>query len=195
MKSKTGKKRCQILILQGSPNPKGNTARLADEIARGAMASGAKVKEFFIQEHNIASCTACQSCQEPKARGCIIDDDMDDIYKAALEADAIVFASPIYWFTVSAQIKQVIDRFYAFVTSDGHRFAGKRIGLAFTFGGDDAVDSGCINAIRTFQDSFAYITAPICGMVYGSSGNGPVRKNKALLQKAFALGKKLAKNG
>ena len=193
MKSRTAKEKSQIVILQGSPNAKGNTARLADEIAKGALAAGAKVNKFFIQELNIASCTSCQSCQEPKARGCIIEDDMDDIYKATLEANAIVFACPIYWFTMSAQIKQVIDRFYAFVIPDGHRFSGKRIGLAFTFGGDDAVDSGCINAIRTFQDAFAYIKAPICGMVYGSSGTVPVKNNKALLQKAFALGKKLAK--
>ncbi|MDD4870201.1 MAG: flavodoxin family protein [Kiritimatiellae bacterium] len=183
----------KIVILQGSPNAKGNTVILADEIARGAVTAGAKVEKFFLQNLNIASCNACQSCQEPKAKGCVIDDDMDEIYKATLEADAIVFACPIYWFTMSAQLKQVMDRFYAFVTPDGgHRFAGKRIGLAFTFGGDDLLDSGCINAIRAFQDAFAYIKAPITGMVYGSTGAGSIRKNKALMRKALELGHQLA---
>jgi multimeric flavodoxin WrbA len=193
MKHKSKKTKSRIVILQGSPNAKGNTANLTDEIARGAIASGARVEKFFLQNLNIASCNACQSCQEPHAKGCVIEDDMDEIYRATLQADAIVFACPIYWFTVSAQLKQVIDRFYAFVTPDGgHRFAGKRIGLAFTFGGDDLLDSGCINAIRAFQDAFAYIKAPITGMVYGSTGAGSISKNKALLQKARELGRKLA---
>jgi multimeric flavodoxin WrbA len=185
------KQRARIVILQGSPNAKGNTVKLSDEIARGASAAGAKVEKFFIQKLNIASCTACQGCQEPKAKGCVIEDDMYDIYKSAQAADAIVFASPIYWFTMSAQIKQVIDRFYAFITPDGHRFAGKKIGLAFTFGGDDVLDSGCINAIRTFQDAFAYIRAPITDIVYGSTATGSIRSNKALMRKARELGRKL----
>jgi len=187
-------KKCRIVILKGSPNAKGNTAILADQIAKGAVSAGATVTQFFLQKMDIASCTACQGCQKPKAKGCVQKDDMTAIYDASKNADAIVFASPIYWFTMSAQIKQVLDRFYAFITPKGHRFAGKRIGLAFAYGGDDVFDSGCVNAIRAFQDAFAYIGAPITGMVYGSAGEpGAIRANKALMRKARDLGVKLVK--
>lgn len=192
MKQKNTKKTSNVVILQGSPHAKGNTARLADAIAAGATAAGAKVDKFFIQSLNIASCTACQGCQKPGARGCVIADDMGAIYKAAAGAEAIVFASPIYWFTMSSQIKKVMDRFYALITKNRHRFAGKRIGLAFTYGGDDLFDSGCTNAIRTFQDAFTYINAPITGMVYGSTGAGPIQANRPLMQKARDLGRQLA---
>jgi len=124
----------------------------------------------------------------------VIDDDMNEIYNAVKSAGAIVFASPIYWFTVSAQLKQALDRFYAFITPDGHRFAGKRIGLAFTYGGDDVFDSGCINAIRTFQDIFSFIKSPIAGMVYGSTAAGPIGANTALMRNARDLGNNLAKD-
>ena len=180
-----------IVILQGSPRAKGNTARLADEIAKGA-GTKAKVETFFLQSLNLAPCTACQGCQKPGSKGCVIDDDMGKIYAATQAADAIVFASPIYWFTLSAQLKTVMDRFYALAKRDGHRFAGKRIGLAFTYGGDDLLDSGCINAIRTFQDIFAFINAPITGMVYGSTATDPIHTNKLVMQKARELGSKLA---
>lgn len=181
-----------VVILQGSPHAKGNTAALAGEIARGASAAGAKVEAFFLQKMRIAACQGCQGCQGAGAKGCVIADDMHAIYGALKAATVIVFASPIYWFTISAQLKQVLDRCYALSTPTGHEFAGKRIGLVFTFGGEDAVDSGCMNAIRVFQDIFNFIQTPITGMVYGSSAAGPVRGNKILMRKAYALGKHLA---
>lgn len=193
MKRKAGKGKCKIVILQGSPNAKGNTATLTNEIARGASAAGAQVESFFLQKLQIASCNACLGCQKKGAKGCVIDDDMTEIYKAVKTADAIVFASPIYWFTVTAQLKQVLDRFFALITPKGHLFAGKRIGLAFTYGGDDVFDSGCVNAIRTFQDIFAFIKAPITGMVYGSTATGPIKDNKTIIRNARELGIKLAK--
>lgn len=193
MKARSRKKKAKVVILQGSPHARGNTAILAGEIARGAAAAGANVTTFFLHPMDIACCAGCQGCQKPGARGCVIRDDMDRIFPAARRADAVVFASPIYWFTVSAQLKKAVDRFYSFMTPKGHRFAGKRIGLAFTFGGDDAFDSGCINAIRTFQDAFAFIQAPIVGTVYGQAGDpGSIRANKTLMRTARELGEKLA---
>jgi len=188
------KKKSRVVILKGSPNAKGNTAILADQVAKGASSAGASVTEFFLQKMNILSCTACQGCQKPKAKGCVLNDDMKAIYDATKNADAIVFASPIYWFTMSAQIKQVLDRFYAFITPKGHLFAGKRTGLVFTYGGDDVFESGCVNAIRAFQDAFAYIGAPVKGIVHGNAGDpGSIKANKALMSKARELGVKLAK--
>jgi multimeric flavodoxin WrbA len=109
-----------------------------------------------------------------------------------------VYASPIYWFTVSAQLKLFMDRCYGMggETDDPeeHALAGKRIGIVLTYGGDDPFDSGAINAIRTFQDTFKYIPADIVGMVYGHAASaGGVDKNHALMHRAYQLGQKLAK--
>ena len=69
----------------------------------------------------------------------------------------------------------------------------RSIGVILTYGGDDPFDSGAINAIRMFQDTFNYIPAEIVGIVYGyASGEGAVVENKDLMAKAYELGRKLA---
>jgi hypothetical protein len=75
-------------------------------------------------------------------------------------------------------------------------FKGKRIAVAMTYGGNDPFDSGCVNALRTFQDAFGYIEAKIVGMVYGSAMDaGEIRANQKVMQEAIELGKKLASGG
>jgi multimeric flavodoxin WrbA len=182
----------KIVILLGSPRREGNSAALAEAIAEGA--AGASVELCYLQGMKIAPCNACEACHRPGAKGCVIRDDMQRLYPKLQEADAIVFASPIYWFTVSAQTKLVMDRCFALMDSDGrHAFAGKRIGLAFSFGGDDAFDSGCTNAIRMFQDAFRFIGAEITGIVYASAvGAGEIRSNKKIMADARDLGRRLA---
>jgi len=121
-----------------------------------------------------------------------VQDDMQKIYPELRAADAIVYASPIYWFNVSAQLKLAMDRCYALGGEGGYVLAGKRIGLAFSYGGEDPFDSGCTNAIRAFQDAFGFIGAPIVGMVYGSAGGaGEIRSNKKVMGEAKELGRKL----
>jgi multimeric flavodoxin WrbA len=182
----------RIVILLGSPRKNGNSAALAEAIAEGA--AGAEVDMFYLHGMKIAPCNACEGCHKPDARGCVIRDDMQQLYPKLQEADAIVFAGPIYWFTVSAQMKLAMDRCYALIDPQGgHSFAGKRIGLAFSYGGEDPFDSGCTNAIRTFQDAFGYIKAEIAGIVYGSAaGAGEIRSNSKVMQEARDLGRKLA---
>jgi multimeric flavodoxin WrbA len=193
MKNPGGSKKRRIVVLLGSPRRKGHSTRLAKAIAAGAAAKGAEVTSFYLHGLKIAPCSACEGCHRPGAKGCVIRDDMDAIYAAARRADAIVFASPIYWFTVSAQLKLAIDRFYSLIGPRGHAFAGKRIALAFSYGGDDPYDSGCVNAIRTFQDAFRFIGAPIAGLVYGQAGAaGDTAKGRALLREARELGGRLA---
>ena len=117
---------------------------------------------------------------------------MQKIYPALRAADAVVYASPIYWFTFSAQLKAAIDRCYALIGAKGHALSGKRIGLAFAYGGDDPFDSGCTNAIRTFQDAFRFVGAEIVGMVYASAGpEGAVKANQKAMDDAEDLGRKL----
>jgi len=187
----------KLVIVKGSPREFGNSAILAERVAAGARESGADVESFYLHGMEIQSCDACDSCQGAGDMDCIIDDDMQTLYPALRKADAIVYASPIYWFTVSAQMKLFMDRCYGLggdtSEPEEHALAGKRIGIVLTYGGDDPFDSGAINAIRTFQDTFDYIPAEIVDVVYGSALEaGEIQKNREVMEKAYELGKKLA---
>lgn len=188
--------RKRILIILGSPRKNGNSATLAAQVAAGAEAVGAQVESFYLHGMNIQPCDACDFCQGAAEMGCVIHDDMQLLYPKIRDADALVYASPIYWFTVSAQIKLFMDRCYALgggadYTSD-HGLAGKRVGIVLTYGGDDPFDSGAVNAIRTFQDAFNYIPSEIVGMVYGfASDAGEIEQNRELMASAYKLGRKL----
>ena len=187
------KKNKKVLVLLGSPRRKGNSAALAEAIARGAKAAGAEVETLYLHGLAIAPCKACMACQKPRSKGCSIDDDMQPIYRKMLEADAWVLASPVYWFTLSAQLKLWMDRCFALPAYGRDPFAGKRIALALAYGGEDPFDSGCVNALRTFQDAYRYAGAEIVGMVYGSAMDaGAIKADKALMKKAKELGRTLA---
>jgi multimeric flavodoxin WrbA len=186
----------KILIVKGSPRKSGNSATLAEQVAAGAKAVGADVESVYLHSMDIGPCDACDSCQAGADVDCVIGDDMQILYPKIREADAIVYASPIYWFTITAQMKLFMDRCYALAgdtdETEDHALAGKRIGIVLTYGGDDPFDSGAVNAIRTFQDTFNYIPAEIVGMVYGcASDAGEIRENPDVMEKAYELGRKL----
>jgi multimeric flavodoxin WrbA len=180
------------LVILGSPRKNGNSAALAARIARGAESVGAHVETIFLQDLDISPCRGCDTCKEPGSTGCAIDDDMQEIYPKLIGADAWVIASPVYWFTMSAQTKMFMDRCYGLTAYAENPFAGKRIGIAMSYGDADAVRSGCVNAIRTFQDAFRYTGSKIVGMVYGSAMKaGDIENNAALMREAEELGKRL----
>jgi len=181
-----------VLVLLGSPRKRGNSAILAERIAKGAKSAGARVETLFIHGMKIAPCKSCYACQKPNSKGCSIKDDMQIVYKKLMEADAWVIASPVYWFTVSAQTKLWMDRCFALIPRAGEVFGGKRIAIAMSYGDTDPFKSGCVNALRTFQDAFGYVQARISGIVYGSAMDaGEIKKNEALLKEAEELGRHL----
>jgi multimeric flavodoxin WrbA len=188
-----GKKEAKkVVVLLGSPRKKGNSAILAAQIAKGAKAAGAKVETIFLHGLNIAPCRSCYACQKEKSRGCSIDDAMQSVYPKLLAAEAWVIASPVYWFTMSAQTKLFMDRCFALPAYAKEPFAGKRIAIAMSYGDADPFSSGCVNALRTFQDAFNYTGAKIVGMVYGSAYEaGEIRANETLMKEAGELGKEL----
>ena len=182
----------KVIVLLGSPRKKGNSAILADRIAEGAKKAGAKVETIFLHGLNIAPCKSCYACQKEKSRGCAIKDEMQALYPKLLAAGAWVIASPVYWFTMSAQTKIFMDRCFALPAYVKNPFAGKRIAIAMSYGDADPFGSGCVNALRTFQDAFNYTGAKIVGMVYGSAyGAGEIRANETLMKEAEELGKEL----
>jgi multimeric flavodoxin WrbA len=181
-----------ILILKGSPREKGNSAMLADEVAAGAQSVGAIVESFYLHGMDIRPCDACDEC---KGTGgvCIIKDEMQGLYPKLAAANAIVLASPIYWFTISGQLKLCIDRWYAFQASGWKEFHGKRAGIVLTYGDTDLYTSGGINAIHTFETMFRYLRMEIVGIVYGSVMDiGDACKHPELIESAYKLGQKLA---
>jgi multimeric flavodoxin WrbA len=182
----------QVLVILGSPREKGNSSALAARVSRGARSTGAKVETLFLQELKISPCRGCNTCQTHDSKGCAIKDDMQGIYPKLIKADAWVIASPVYWFTMSAQTKIFMDRCYALPAYAKNPFVGKRIAIAMSYGDIDAVKSGCVNALRTFQDAFSYTRSKIVGLVYGSAMKaGEIVNNEALMREAEELGKLL----
>jgi len=181
-----------VLIILGSPRKNGNSSTLAARISRGAKSAGAEVETLFLQDLKISPCRACYTCQKHDSKGCAIKDDMQKIYPKLIRADAWVIASPVYWFTMSAQTKIFMDRCYALSAYTKNPFMGKRIAIAMSYGDVDPVKSGCVNALRTFQDAFRYTRSKIVGMVYGSAMKaGEIENNEALMRESEELGKLL----
>ena len=179
-----------VLILKSSPRENGNSNTLAGQVEAGAREAGAEVGSRMLHHMDIRPCDACDVCQETGV--CIVKDDMQKIYPLLEKADAIVIASPIYWFTISAQAKLCIDRWYALETPKGSSLQGKQFGILLTYGDTDLYTSGGINAIHTFESMFRYLGAEMAGMVYGTANDiGDIEKQPALMESAFKLGKEL----
>jgi multimeric flavodoxin WrbA len=180
----------QVLVFKSSPRENGNSSALADRSADGARAAGAEVYSFFLHRMDIRPCDACDTCQETGV--CMLMDDMQSLYPRLQEADAIIIASPIYWFTMSAQAKLFIDRWYALESPQGSALKGKQFGILLTYGDTDPYSSGAINAIRTFQDMMRYVGGNLVEIVYGTANDiGDVSKQPELMERAYKLGEKL----
>lgn len=185
----------KILIVMASPREKSNSSILARQVGAGAEASEASVEYVSLHDLDIRPCNGCDACRSGPQ--CIIEDDMQSLYPKVQACDALVLASPVYWFTVAAQMKTFMDRWYAFGGDQAYAaLAGKRVGIVLTYGDPDPFSSGAVNALRTFQDSFRYVGAEIIGTVYGSANEpGEIRSNHALMEKAAQLGTQLALEG
>jgi multimeric flavodoxin WrbA len=184
----------KILVVHSSPRKKGNSNTLANVIIKSAESAGADVESVYLHGMDISPCNACYACQKKDSKGCAIDDEMQTIYPKLVECDTWVIASPVYWFNMSAQTKLFMDRCFALLAYADNPFAGKRVAIAMSYGDTDPFNSGCINALRSFQDAFNYVGAKMVGMVYGSAeAPGEIESNADLMQRAESLGKKLAK--
>lgn len=98
----------KILILSGSPRKGGNSDLLCDEFMRGALEAGHEVEKVRVQEKKVAPCIACYACRDSGI--CAIKDDMADLMQKMIDCDVMVLASPVYFYSIDAQLKAVIDR-------------------------------------------------------------------------------------
>jgi multimeric flavodoxin WrbA len=184
--------RKNLLIFTGSPRKESNSAFLALEAARAAKKVGASVELIDLSALKINPCLACQSCRVNGPGKCVQNDEMKKLYPRLQETEAIILAHPVYWFTINAQTKLFIDRWYAFGADNYASFKNKKFGLILTFADHDAFTSGAVNALRAYQDIFNYLEAKITGIVLASADRaGQVAKNRKVIKEAYDLGKKV----
>ena len=101
-----------VLILQASPRANGNTAWMAEEFKNAAETAGHQVTLVNVSKKKIAGCLACEYCHNKGNGACIQKDDMQELYPLMAEAEVLVLAAPIYYFTLNAQIQAPIQRMY-----------------------------------------------------------------------------------
>lgn len=107
-----------IIILNGSPRRKGNTSALVKAFTEGAEHAGNTVTEFFLDSMNIHGCKGCFGGGKNQDHPCVQRDDMDKIYPVYKNADTVVLATPLYYWTVSGQLKCAFDRLFAVAECD-----------------------------------------------------------------------------
>ena len=106
----------KILIVVGGGRPNGNTAQLVESFTKGAESVGHTVETISLLKYEVKGCLGCNACRYGKK--CIQNDSFNDIVPKIKEADMIVFASPLYFWTISSRIKAFIERFYCIAEED-----------------------------------------------------------------------------
>lgn len=117
----------KIVVITGSPRKDGNSFAMTKSFIEAAEAKGHTVTRFDAAMMNLGGCRACETCYST-GKACSFDDDFNVIAPAILEADAVVFSAPVYWYTFPAQIKCALDKMFSFVIG-GKSIAGKECAL------------------------------------------------------------------
>jgi len=174
----------KIVLLSGSPRKGGNSELLCDQFIHGATEAGNQVEKIFLRDKRINYCTACDACQGNGGR-CIQQDDMAEILDKMISADVLVMATPVYFYTMNAQMKTLIDRTYARYTA----VSNKEMYFIMTV----AVKSKDL-LVRTLE-GFRGFTACLSGakekgVIYrtGAWNKGDIKGSPAMKQ-AYEMGK------
>ena len=117
----------KIVVITGSPRRKGNSFAMTDAFIKAAEEAGHSVTRFDAALKNVGGCRACETCFKT-GKACSFDDDFNTIAPTILEADTVVFSMPVYWYSIPAQVKGVIDRLFSFVVA-GKDISGKECAL------------------------------------------------------------------
>ncbi len=155
----------KVLIVAGSPRKDGYSTYLAQRAAGELQSKGCDVEIVKLYDLKIKPCTACDACVKRGDKFCVHHDDMRDMYPKIIAAQAIIFAFPIYWFNMNAQMRLFIDRFYALHSTRTKLLKGKKVGAIAVYGDVDRFTSGAVNAIKSFEDMANYIEMELCGIV------------------------------
>ena len=174
----------KVLIISTSPRKGGNSDTLAEEFARGAREAGHEVEKIGLWDKTIGFCRGCLACQ--KTGRCVIHDDADMIAQKMLTAEVIVFATPIYYYEMSGQMKTMLDRGNPLYSSD---YAFREIYLLATAADtDDSAMDGAAKGLEGWISCFE--KARLAGMVFGGGADaiGTIQGNPAL-NEAYEMGK------
>ncbi|MBQ8823996.1 MAG: flavodoxin family protein [Ruminococcus sp.] len=176
----------KILVITGSAHKKGTTAMLTEKFILGAKEAGHEVCRFDAAFKNVHPCIACEKCHNTDT-GCAFKDDMEKLNPDLLTADVIVFVSPIYYYGMNAQIRTVIDRFYA---NDSSLHGNKKAVLMLTMA-DNTMESA-EGAIASFKGMAKYLDWDILGMVIGvDCGDISALEKTCYPEQAYELGKNI----
>ncbi|NCO53508.1 MAG: flavodoxin family protein, partial [Deltaproteobacteria bacterium] len=178
-----------ILGIAGSPRKGGNTDLLLTEALNSAAQKGGKTEKLYLDDLKIRPCRACMVC---KSEGvCAVEDDMQTVTEKVKEAEAVIVATPVYWFSCSAQTKAFVDRLFALLAPDySSQLQGKKGALiAVCAQGDPSV---LIGVEKLFADIFAFNGMDYVGKVLcpGLLEQGAVKTNQEALARARDLGKR-----
>ena len=117
----------KIVVITGSPRKNGNSFAMTEAFIQAAEAKGHAVTRFDAAMKNVGGCHACETCFST-GKACTFDDDFKTIAPAIIEADAVVFTMPVYWYSIPAQIKGVIDKLFSLCVG-GKDVAGKKCAI------------------------------------------------------------------
>ena len=144
----------RIIVLNGAARKSGNTAKLVEAFTDGAVSAGNQVKTFYLDEMDIHSCKGClRAGRDPKSP-CSQKDDMDQIYAEFEAADVVVFASPVYFWTITGPLKTAADRLYAELECLGYGGFPKKSVLLMTADGGDY--SQAVTWYRTYERNLGW---------------------------------------
>jgi len=175
----------KVLILSGSPRKNGNSDMLCDEFMKGAIESGNEVEKIRVAEKKIGFCLGCYACENTGV--CAIKDDMAEVLQKMIDVDVIVLASPVYFYSIDAQLKALIDRtvarwlevkdkeFYYIVTAADAELESAETTIACFRGYAECVEG-----------------AKEMGIIYGMGAyeKGEIRNSKAMTE-AYEMGKQI----
>lgn len=170
----------KILVLNGSPTPNGNTVALVNAFKEGAESKGHEINVVNVAHKKVNGCLACEFCHRNENNTCVQKDDMQEIYPLVQEADMVVFASPVYYFTMSAQLQAVIHRFYAI-----NKPAKAKYSALLLSSYSPNVYSG---AIEQYKHMLGYMGITDKGII---TADNSTNKTPAKLAEAKALGESL----
>ncbi len=185
----------RVLGINGSPRIGGNTDILLDKALEGAGSKGAKTEKVVLNKLKFSPCQECEDLRDDGS--CIIEDDMQPLYRKIKEADRIILASPIFFGSLSAQTKMMIDRFQcawrAKYILKIDTFKRKKIGGFISVEGSGRKDF-FDNARSIVKNLFATINASYKEELFCSQVNekGDILKYPEVLKKAFELGERIA---
>lgn len=176
----------KVVVITGSAHKNGTSNYLAEQFIKGAEEAGHSVFRFVAAQKSVHPCIACEHCHNTD-KGCVFKDDMGELNPRLLEADAIVFVTPIYYYTVNAQIKAVIDRFYA---NDAALHKNKKTALIVTMADD--VKATADSAVDMLKGIAGFMEWEVAGTVIGVDCGDMAALNKTDYPKAaYELGKNL----